>query len=184
MKTILFFQRKKLPKGDEQKEGEKKRRRYFFQRKKLKVPKGTVVVISSFVFFSVLFPFFLPKVIPSAFARVSSFGFFLPEEENKRKKPKAILWFFSFLFPQRGKLLFFSSFGRNRGKRTRGYSPMGKSSFISSFGFFLLISSYGRKKPEEENKRKSPLRGVKLQEIKRKKREEKVPKGTVVVVIS
>jgi hypothetical protein len=31
-----------------------------------------------------------------------------------------------------------------------------KSSFVSSFGFFL---------PEEENKRKSPLRGVKLQEI-------------------
>jgi hypothetical protein len=26
------------------------------------------------------------KVSPSAFARVSSFGFFLPEEENKRKK--------------------------------------------------------------------------------------------------
>jgi hypothetical protein len=26
------------------------------------------------------------KVSPSTFARVSSFGFFLPEEENKRKK--------------------------------------------------------------------------------------------------
>ena len=49
------------------------------------------------------------KVSPSAFARVSSFGFFLPEEENKRKKREEKVVVSSFVF--------FSSEGRNIGKR-------------------------------------------------------------------
>jgi hypothetical protein len=58
-----------------------------------------------------------------------------------------VLWFF---LPEAIPLWFRSPLEKRREK---------KSSFVSSFGFFL---------PEEENKRKSPLRGVKLQEIKRK----------------
>jgi hypothetical protein len=52
---------------------------------------------------------------------------FLPKEnekvpfgEGKKKRDlpsfNFFLWFFSFLFPQRGKLLFFSSFGRKKQK--------------------------------------------------------------------
>ena len=140
MKTILFFQRKKLPKGDEQKEGEKKRRRYFFQRKKLKVPKGTVVVISSFVFFSVLFPFFLPKVIPSAFARVSSFGFFLPEEENKRKKrycQRQYFGFFLFYSPKGGNCFFFLPLEETEANEPEAIPLWGKVALFLPLVFFF-----------------------------------------------
>jgi hypothetical protein len=51
--------------------------------------------------------------------------------------------FFSFLFPQRGKLLF------ARGKRTKG-----RNSGKSRGTYLLLISSFGFFLPEEENKRK------------------------------
>ena len=107
------------------------------------------------------------------------------------------LWFFSFLFPQRGKLLFFSSFvffSSPKGSLPprRGLFPGGKQkegrnspsgTFSFSFGFVCLWQKVGIKKrretneteanePEEEIKRKSPLRGVKLQENKRKKQKE------------
>jgi hypothetical protein len=93
--------------------------------------------------------------------------------------------FFSFLFPQRGKLLFFSSFvfargKRNRGKRTKGRnSPKGTFSF--SFGFVLLLFAYffvllwfrlplakSRDKEKKGNKRKVGIK--KRRETKRRKK--------------
>ena len=82
-------------------------------------------------------------------------------EEGRRE---TILWFFSFLFPQRGKLLFFSSFVFARGKRNRGKRTKGRNSGKSRGTYLLLISSFGFFLPEEENKRKK----LKRRETKRR----------------
>jgi hypothetical protein len=75
------------------------------------------------------------KVIPSAFARVSSFGFFLPEEENKRKKREEKV--FCLWQKQRG----VSPKGKNNLKAKLNYN-YGVSLKKLCFSFFFFYRNY------------------------------------------